>query len=46
MLLALSILVYAGCCVEITASCDEDVGDAGEDELEELEDRPGTTNGT
>ena len=30
----------------VTAPCDEDVGRAGEDEHEELVDRPGTTNGT
>ena len=30
----------------VTASCDEDVGDLGEDEVEELVDGPGTTNGT
>ena len=29
-----------------TASCDEDVGEVGEDELEELVGRPGETNGT
>ena len=44
--LILSLLVDAGCCVGITASCDDDVGDVGEDELEELVDRPGTTIGT
>ena len=27
-------------------SCDEDVGEVGEDEVEELVDRPGTTKGT
>ena len=32
--------------VLITVSCDEDVEEAGEDEVEELVDRPGTTNGT
>ena len=42
----LSLLVDAGCCAGITASCGIDVGDAGEDELEELVDRPGATNGT
>ena len=42
----LSLLVDAGCCVGIAASCGIDVGDAGEDELEELVDRPRTTNGT
>ena len=45
-LLMLSLLVDAGCCVGIAASCGIDVGDASEDELEELVDRPGTTNGT
>ena len=39
----LSLLVDAGCSVGITVSCDEDVGNVGEDELEELADRPGTT---
>ena len=29
-----------------TVSCDEDVEETGEDEAEELVDRPGTTNGT
>ena len=29
-----------------TESCDEDVEETGEDEVEELVDRPGTTNGT
>ena len=42
VLLELSLLVDAGC----SASCDEDVDDVGEDELEELVDRPGTTIGT
>ena len=36
----------AGCCVGITASCHEDVGDVRGDELEELVDGPGSTNGT
>ena len=44
--LILSLLVDAGCSVGVTNSCDEDVGDAGEDELEEHVDRPRTTNGT
>ena len=44
--LTLSLLVDAACYVGVTASCDEDVGDVGEDELEVLVDRPGTTNGT
>ena len=34
--LILLLLIDAGCCVGVTASCDEDVGDVGEDELEEL----------
>ena len=42
----LSLPVDAGCCVTVTASCDEDVRHVGEDELEELVDRQGTTNGT
>ena len=46
VLLVLSLLVDAGCCVGVTASSDEDVGDVGEDEVEELVDKPGTTNGT
>ena len=29
-----------------TESCDEDEGDVGEEELEGLVDRPGTTKGT
>ena len=44
--LILSPLVDAGCSVGVTVSCDEDVGEVGEDELEELVDRQGTTNGT
>ena len=44
--LTLSFLVDAGCCVGVAASFDEDVRDVGGDELEELVDRPGTTNGT
>ena len=40
--LILSLLVDAGCSVEVTASCDEDVG---QDELEKLVGRPGTTTG-
>ena len=44
--LILSLLVDAGCSVGVTVSCDEDVGDEGEGELEELVDRPGTTKGT
>ena len=30
----------------ITVSCDEDAEEAGEDEVEELVDRPGTMNGS
>ena len=32
--------------MEVTVSCDEDVGEVGEDELEELVDKPRTTIGT
>ena len=39
------LLIDAGCCVGVTASCDEDSGDVGEDELEELVDGPETKNG-
>ena len=39
----LSVVVFF---VLITVSCDEDVEEAGEDEAEELVDRPETTNGT
>ena len=46
MLLVLSLLVDAGCCVGTTPSCDNDVGDAGVAELEEPVDKPGTTIGT
>ena len=44
--LALSLLVDADCSVVVTVSCDEDVGEVGEDEVEEPVDRPGTTKGT
>ena len=44
--LMLSLLVDAGCYVGSAVSCDVAVGNVGEDELEELVDRPGTTNGT
>ena len=44
--LILSLLVAAGFSVPITESCDEDVEEVGEDEVEELVDRLGTTNGT
>ena len=30
----------------ITVSCDEDVEEVGEDDVEEFVDKPGTTNGT
>ena len=38
--LILSHLTDAGCSVGVTVSCDENVGEVGEDELEELVDRP------
>ena len=41
-----SLLGVAGCSVGVKVSCDEDVGEVGEDEVEELVDRQGTTNGT
>ena len=44
--LVVSLLTVAGCSVGVTVSCDEDVGEVGEDEVEELVDRPGMTNGT
>ena len=44
--LILSLLVDAGCCVGVTASCDADVGEVSEAELEEPVDKPGTTIGT
>ena len=44
--LTISLLSFAGFSVLITVSCDEDVDEAGEDEVEELVDRPRTTNGT
>ena len=37
---------FAGCSVTVTVTCDQDVGEVGEDEVEELLDRPVTTNGT
>ena len=43
--LILSLLVAAGCSRWVTVSCDEDV-EVGEDEVEEVVDRPGTTKGT
>ena len=42
--LILSLLVDAGC--SVTVSCDEDVGDVGVAELEELVIGPRTTKGT
>ena len=42
--LVLSLLLVAGCCVEVTVSCDEDVREV--DEEEELADKPSMTNGT
>ena len=41
--LLLSLLRVAGQSVSVTVSCDEDVGEV--DEVEELVDNPGTTNG-
>ena len=42
----ISLLFVAGLSVLITVSSDEDVEEIGEDEREELVDRPRTTNGT
>ena len=42
--LVLSLLPVAGIYVVIKVSCDEDVGEV--DEVEELVDKPGTTNAT
>ena len=42
--LAFSLLLVAGISVSVTVSCDENVGEV--DEVEELVDEPGTTNGT
>ena len=44
--LMLSILVDVGCSVGVTVFCDEDVGEVGEDELQVLVVRPGTTKST
>ena len=44
--LIISLLSAAGFSVLIRLSCDEDVEVLGEDDVEELVDRPGTTNGT
>ena len=41
-----SLLSVAGFSVQITESFDEDVEEAGEDEVEKLADRPRTTMGT
>ena len=46
LLLVLSLLVAAGCCVRATASCSNDVGDVRAAEPEEPVDKPGTTIGT
>ena len=40
------LLVYAGCNVGMTASCDEDVGDVGVAELDEPVEKPGSAIGT
>ena len=42
--LVLSLILVAGISVSVTVSCDEDVGEVVE--VEELVDKPGTTNGT
>ena len=44
--LIIALLATAGFSVLTTFSCDEDIEEVGEDEVEELVDRPGTTNGT
>ena len=44
--LIVSLLLNSGCSVGVTVSCGGDAGEVGEDELEELVDGPGTTNGT
>ena len=44
--LILPLLSIAGFSVLITVSCDEDVEEVGVDDVEELVDKPGTTNGT
>ena len=38
--------LVAGTSVSVTVSCDEDVGEVDEDEVEELVDKKGTTNST
>ena len=43
--LIFSLLSVAGYSVVVTVSCDEDVGEVGENGVEELVDKPGTTNG-
>ena len=40
MLLILSLLIDAGCCVGVTASCDEDVRDASTTKLKVLINKP------
>ena len=42
----LPLLLVGGNSVSVTASCDDNVGEVDEDEVEELVNRPGTTNGT
>ena len=44
--LILPLLSAAGFSVPITESCDEDLEEVGGDDVEELVDKPGTTNGT
>ena len=44
--LILPLLSVAGFSVPITESCDEDVEEVGVDDVEELVNKPGTTNGT
>ena len=44
--LRISLLSIAVLSVLPTVSCDEDVEETGEDEVEELVDRPGTTKST
>ena len=44
--LVLSLLPVAGISVVNTVSCYEDVGEAGDDDVKELVDKPKTTNGT
>ena len=44
--LTISLLSAAGFSMLIRSSCDEDVEEVGEDDVEERVDRPGTTKGT